>query len=122
MAKKVLIVDDERDIRDSVKQVVESNGFEAKTVGGAKEAIAALRKEKFGLVLMDIFMPGKSGRDCVEAIRKAPELKSQKVVFLTVARLSEAGKGIITKLKPVDYIQKPVRVEALSKKLKKLLA
>jgi len=121
MAKKVLIVDDEQDIRASVKHLVESIGFEAKAVGGAKQALALLRKEKFDLVLMDIFMPQMSGRDAVQKMRTDPKLKKQKVAFLTVAQLSEAGREKINKLKPVEYFQKPIELDGFSKRLKKLL-
>jgi len=121
MAKKILVVDDEADIRETVKQIAEGDGYEVKTASGCEQGLAMLRKEKFDLVLMDFFMPKKSGRTCVEEIRKDSSLKSQKVAFLTVAKPSDSGKGFIEKLKPVDYIQKPFKVEELSKRLKKIL-
>jgi CheY-like chemotaxis protein len=121
MVKKVLIVDDEPDIRTSIKQIVELEGFEAEAVGSGKEALAALKRGKFDLVLMDIFMPEMSGRDAVEKIRADPKLRKQKVAFLTVAKLSEAGSGIIKKLEPVAYLQKPVGITGFGRKLKELL-
>ncbi|MBN2127620.1 MAG: response regulator [Candidatus Diapherotrites archaeon] len=121
MKKKVLIVDDEKDILISVKQLVERDGFEAKTAASCKEAMNLLEKEKFDLVLMDIFMPEQSGRDCVEKIRKTPKIKNQKIAFLTVAHLSELGKKIIEDLKPVDFIQKPINIDDFSKRMKKIL-
>lgn len=121
MKKKILIVDDEEDIRISVKQAVESEGYQAKTARDAIQGLQILRKESFDLVLLDIFMPEMSGRDMLEEIRKDEKLKDQKVAFLTVANLSETGRGIINKLKPVDYFQKPVDLDDLSKRLKKIL-
>lgn len=121
MAKRVLVVDDEKDVLTSVKYLVEREGFEARVARSAKGALALLRKEKFDLVLMDIFMPKVSGRECVERIRKEPKLRRQKVAFLTVAQLSEAGRDAIKKLKPAGYIQKPIDIEDFGRELKKLL-
>jgi CheY-like chemotaxis protein len=114
-------VDDEPDIRVSIKQAVEGEGFETKAANNGKQALEILRKEKFDLVLMDIFMPEMSGRDAVEAMRKDAKLKNQKVAFLTVVNLSEQGQSIVKKLKPVDYFQKPIDLDDFGKRLKKLL-
>jgi len=121
MAKRVLIVDDEPDIRTSVRQAVESMGFEAKVAKNAKEGLGLLRKEKFDLALLDIFMPKMSGRDMLEEIRKDPKIEKQRVAFLTVANLSEAGQGIVKSLKPVEYFQKPIELDDFAKRLRNLL-
>jgi len=121
MVKRVLIVDDAADIRTSVMQAVQSEGFEAVTASSGEEGMELLKNEKFDLILLDIFMPEMSGRDMLELIRKDPKLKDQKVAFLTVANLSETGKGIISKLQPVDYFQKPVELDDFVKRLRKLL-
>ncbi len=117
MAKSVLVVDDEEDIRTSVKQVVESAGFTAKAVGSGKEALKALEKEKFDLVLLDMFMPEMIGLQVLEKIMQNKKTAGQKVAFLTVAQLNEAGKEKICSLNPIDYILKPVDVDVLTKKL-----
>jgi len=122
MSKRVLIVDDEDDIRNSVKQLVESAGHETKTASSAKEALKILKTEKFDLVVMDIFMPEMSGTECVQEIRNDPKIKNQKIVFLTVAKLSESGKKIIDDLKPLDYINKPILdIEKFTNTINKLL-
>ena len=121
MAKRVLIVDDEADIRTTLKQAVEGEGFEAKLASSAKEALHLLEKESFDLVLMDIFMPEMSGREAVEKIRKNKKLEKQKIAFITVANLSETGKKIIKRLKPADYIQKPIDYEEFVTRLRNLL-
>jgi CheY-like chemotaxis protein len=122
MTKRVLIVDDERDIADSVKLVVNKLGYEAKTVNNGKSAIKLLKKEKFDLVLLDMLMPGISGRETLEIIRKDSKLKNQKVAFLTVVQLGQAGEEEIKKLRPIAYIQKPITdIIEFKNQLKKLL-
>jgi len=121
MAKKVLIVDDQKDILTSVEMLVEGEGYKAKTASNGKQALAMLKKESFDLVLLDVLMPEMSGREVLQKIRKDSKLKKQKVAFLTVVQLSEAGKDVVKKLKPVDYFPKPIEVVNFKKRLKKIL-
>ncbi len=119
--KKILIVDDEKDVLISVRSFVESLGYKAKTSGSGKSALTTLKKEKFDLVLLDILMPNMSGKIVLEKIRDNPKLKNQKVAFLTVVRLDSEGKKFVKQLKPVDYINKPINTDDLKKRLKKIL-
>jgi CheY-like chemotaxis protein len=61
MAKKILIIDDEPDIRTVIKQVLESEGYTVLTAGGAKEGIAQIQKTSPDLIFLDIQMPDDSG-------------------------------------------------------------
>jgi len=121
MIKKILIVDDEKDILTSVKELIEDIGYKAKTASNGKKALERLKLEKYDLVLLDMLMPEMSGREVLEKIRKDPKLKKQKVAFLTVVQLSEPGKNIVKELKPVDYFQKPIDIADFRKRLKKIL-
>lgn len=121
MTKKVLIVDDEPDILTTVKMLVEAIGYQAITVDGGKKAVTLLQKEKFDLVLLDMLMPEMTGREVMEWIRGNPKLKGQKVAFLTVVQLSGEGKRIVQKLKPDDYINKPIDNTDFKKRVRKLL-
>ena len=122
MKKKVLIVDDEEDILTSVAMLINNMGYEAKTVNSGEKALEIIKKQKFDLILLDILMPGISGREVLEKIREYPKLKNQKVAFLTVVKLSEYGKDMMEKkLKPVDYFQKPINVSDFKRRIKKIL-
>lgn len=122
MAKSVLVVDDEADIANSVKQVVESLNFNAEVVDNGKDCLEKLKNNKFDLVLLDMLMPGLSGREVLEKIRADPKLKNQKVAFLTVVQLGMYGEKFIAKLKPVAYFQKPITdIADFKNKLKNIL-
>ena len=122
MAKRVLIVDDESDIATSIKMLCDGEGVESVVAVDGKSALNLLKKQKFDLVLLDIMMPGMSGREVLQIIRKDPKLKNQKVAFLTVVQLGQAGKEIIKALKPVEYFQKPILdIADFRKRLKKVL-
>jgi two-component system phosphate regulon response regulator PhoB len=122
MPKKILVVDDEEDLQTLVKSILENAGFAAASVGSGQECLDRLKKEKFDLVILDMMMPGMSGRETCEKIRKNPDTKSTKVIFLTVARFSEAGKGTLTDLKVLDYVTKPFENDDLIKRVKKAIS
>ena len=121
MGKKVLIVDDDEDILASIRMLVDKMGLDVKTANNGMKAIEMLKKEKFDLVLLDILMPGMSGREVLKRIRSDSNLKNQKVIFTTVVQLSGAGESIIKELKPSDFIQKPVNVAEFKRKINKVL-
>lgn len=114
--KKILVVDDEPDIRETVKTVLEKNGFKVVTAVNGDDGLAKWKKEKPDFVLMDIMMPGTPVRDIV------PQMKGAKIAYLSVVRTSEAEKEELMASKNiVDFIQKPFDIEELVKRVKKLV-
>ena len=122
MTKKILVVDDEKDIRASIKMALGNVGCSITAVKGGEEALQLLKKEKFDLILLDLLMPGMSGNEVAERIRKNPGTKNQKLVFLTVVTLGEDGKALIQAFKPLDYIQKPFRLADFRSRIRKLIS
>ncbi len=115
--KKIMIVDDEPDIRVTVKTVLEKAGY---NVVVAVNADDCLKKVKAGaspdLILMDIMMPGTPVREII------PKLGKVKIAYLSVVRTSEAEKEDLMKSKNiVDFIQKPFDINELLKRVKKII-
>lgn len=121
MAKKIMIVDDEESLVELVKAVLEQEGFEVIPAMNGGEALEKLKTAKPDLILLDMMMPGMSGREVCESIRKNPETKDLKVAFLTVAKFSEAGKDTLKKMNVLDYITKPFDNADLVKRVKKMV-
>lgn len=121
MNKRILVVDDESDILESIRMLIEVMGYEYEGTDDGHKAIEMLKKKKFDLVLLDILMPKISGIDVLKKIREDSQIKNQKVVFLTVVSPSQNGKGVIKQLKPLDYIEKPIDNKIFKQKIKKLL-
>jgi two-component system response regulator ResD len=116
MVKKILVVDDEPDIRETVKTVLEKNGYTVVTAVNGDDGLVKWKKEKPDLVLLDIMMPGTPVREIV------PQMKGAKIAYLSVVRTSEAEREDLMKSKNiVDFIQKPFDVVELVKKVKKLV-
>jgi CheY-like chemotaxis protein len=103
----VLIVDDEEDVRESVRDVVEMVGCSALMAANAKEALALLVHRRPCLVVLDIIMPGMTGIQLLEEIRRKPELAGVPVVMSTSAPERAPG-GVMVLPKPLD-------IEAFSK-------
>jgi CheY-like chemotaxis protein len=121
MAKKIMIVDDEESLQELVKAVLEQEGYDVVTVGDGKECLKKLENVKPDLILLDMMMPGMSGREVCERIRKNPGTKGLKVAFLTVAKFSETGKDVLKKMNVADYITKPFDNDDLVRRIKKIV-
>lgn len=117
MAKLIMIVDDEDDVRDSVKTVLEKNGFEVVTAVSGDDCLKRLKGVKPDLILLDIMMPGMAVRDVVKRIQDV------KILYLSVVRVAEAEKEELLKARNVvGFIQKPFDIDDLVKLVKKFAA
>ena len=116
MVKTIMIVDDEIDIRDTVKTILEKAGYKVITAENADDCLVKLKKEKPALILMDIMMPGTPVGVAVR------QIKDIKIAYLSVVRLSEAEKeDLIWQKNIADFIQKPFDVKDLLKRVKKIV-
>lgn len=97
----VLIVDDEPDIRETLKEVVEMAGCSAVVAANGAEALALLETLRPCLVIVDLLMPVMTGNELVEAMRKRPELASLPVLISTSAP-SRVPAGLPVLTKPID--------------------
>ncbi|MFH1249211.1 MAG: response regulator [archaeon] len=121
MAKKVMVVDDEQDIVTLLTAVLENEGFKTISASSGQECLDKLKTAKPDLILLDMMMPGMSGREVCERIRKDPKTKNLKIAFVTVARFSEIGKEKLKDMNVSDYITKPFDNDELIKRVKKIL-
>lgn len=110
----IMVVDDEPDIRDTVKRLLENNGYDVITATDADDCLEKLKKSKPDLVLMDVMMPG------TPVSKAVPKIKT-KVAYLSVVRISEAEKeDLLTSKNVVGFIQKPFDIGVLLKKVREL--
>lgn len=120
MKKTVMIVDDEADIRESIKTVMEQEGYNVEIAENGEQFLEKLEKSKPDLVLLDIMMPGMTTKDILERLKA--KSNKVKIAFLTFVRLSGNEKReLLGMANVVDYITKPVDVDDLRKRVKKTL-
>lgn len=75
-APRLMIVDDEPDVRAAMARVLERAGFEVLLVASADEAIAALRTERVDLLITDMIMPGLNGAELIRVVKRDfPEIR-----------------------------------------------
>lgn len=112
-----MVVDDEPDIRESVKTILEKNGYGVVTAVNGDDCLKKLPKQKVDLILLDIMMPGTPVREII------PKIKNTKIVFLSVVKTSEIETENLLKSKNiVDFIQKPFDIDDLLSRVKKILS
>ena len=121
MAKEILVVDDEKDIRSLVKAVLEDAGYKVRIAFDGVDAFRKLKKKLPDLVVIDMFMPRMTGRELCERIRDDKKLKKLKCVFLTVAEFLASGKKELEELEVLDYIKKPFDNKELVRRIKKIV-
>ena len=116
MPKTILIVDDEPDIRQSVKIILEKNGYKVITAEDGDDCLNKLKKTKPDLILLDIMMPGTP---ISEVVKKITDIK---IAFMSVVRISDARKrGLCEQENIVDFFQKPFNVTDLIDRVKLIL-
>ena len=116
MAKTIMVVDDEPDIRNTAKTILEKNGYKVIIAVNGDDCLKKLKKAKPDLILMDIMMPGTPVREVVAKI------KDVKIAFASVVRTSENEKDDLLQAKNiVDYIQKPYDIDDLLTRVKKIV-
>lgn len=113
MSKEVMVVDDEKDIRETMKNILEPEGYDVVTAKNGDEALKKLKNgKKPDLILLDIMMPGTPAREVVKRI------KNTKIIFVSVVKISEAEKENLFKQENiVGYIQKPFDTDDLIKQV-----
>ena len=103
---RLLVVEDEWDIAALVAYHLTKEGYGVRTAGSGSEALAALSAERPDLVLLDLMLPGASGYEVLQEMRRRPELTDVPVVVLT-ARRDEADRVKGLELGADDYVTKP---------------
>jgi DNA-binding response OmpR family regulator len=103
MAGSILIVDDDRDIREALVELLTEAGWSVITASGPTEGAAAARANRVDLVLTDVLMPGSDGMALASALRRDPDLATIPIVFMT-ASLRHVGEleGEVVIPKPFD--------------------
>jgi len=110
ISKPILIVDDEKNIRLTLSQALETLGAEIDTAANGEEALAKLKGREFGLILLDIRMPGMDGMEVLRLVREIrPDIR---IIMITAYGTIESAVEAL-KLGAVDFLQKPFDPEEI---------
>lgn len=119
--RRILVVDDEPDICQSLAGVLEDEGYAAEAVGSGEACLARLPDSGFELVLLDIWLPGVDGMEVLSRIQEIPFGERPLVVMISGHGSIEAAVRA-TKLGAFDFLEKPLSVEKVSVVVKNALA
>ncbi len=114
---RILIVDDEKMIRNVVKEYAEFEGYETAEAENGMEAVELCRKEDFDIIIMDIMMPRLDGYSAVKEIRKTKQIP----VIMLSARGEEYDKLFGFEIGVDDYVVKPFSPKELLARIKAVL-
>ena len=119
---RILIAEDERDIRELVTLTLQFNGYEVVSAKDGQEAVdIASVDQNFDLILMDVRMPRMTGYQACAKIKEMEGVRDIPVIFLSAkGQDAEVQQGL--EVGAVQYILKPFAPDALIQKIKQVLA
>jgi CheY-like chemotaxis protein len=116
--RPILIVDDEKNIRLTLSRSLEVLGVETDSAEDGKQALVKLKEKEFGLILLDLRMPGVDGMEVLRQVRESrPDIR---IIILTAYGTIELAVEAM-KLGAVDFIQKPFVPEQLRERVARVM-
>jgi DNA-binding NtrC family response regulator len=116
--RKVLIVEDEAVVRDSVREWLVEDGYDVEVAENGEEALKKIKQEEYGVIVLDLKLPGIDG---LQVFKQAKELKPETKGVIITAYPSQETQDRAKKLGLMDYLAKPFKVEDLEKLISQAL-
>ena len=117
---KILIVEDEANIRQLVRYNLEKEGFQVMEAADGMQGLRTAQKEKPDLVLLDLMLPGMDGLEVCRTLKGTPATSALPIIMLT-AKAEEVDKIIGLELGADDYMTKPFSPRELTARIKAVL-
>jgi DNA-binding response OmpR family regulator len=120
MPKKIMIVDDERNIVTALEFLLQRSGYEVRVANNGEDALKQLESFVPDLLLLDVMMPAINGYEVCQTVRQSAQLRHVKIIMLTArGRDADVAKGLA--LGADAYITKPFANADLLTKVKDML-
>ena len=117
MSQRLLVVDDDRSIREIVQMSLEEEGYVVDTAPDAEEALEAIRRNAPDLLILDVMLPGMNGFDLTKEIRRTSSLP----IILLTAKTDTIDKVVGLESGADDYVEKPFEMRELVARMRALL-
>jgi len=117
MAQTILVIDDERKLREMLRLYLEAEGYRVVEAGNGREALYVARYEKPDLIILDLMMPEVNGMDFMRVYRK----EAQTPVIMLTAKVEEIDEVLGLELGADDYVTKPFGVQAVLARVRAVL-
>ena len=106
MGKKVVLIEDERNIIEAISFILSRDGWDVKTHSNGHDAVDVVRTRRPDLVILDVMLPGKSGFEILQEIRDDADLGETPVLMLT-ARGQDKDREMAERAGASRYMTKP---------------
>ncbi len=117
MSGKVLVVDDDENLKDALEYILDDHGFEMVGLSNGKEAFDWLKVHASPLVvLLDLMMPGMSGREFIKILKKNHEIQVPPNIIIMSASVE-----LDDELKCFDFLRKPFDISQMIEKIRGVL-
>ena len=120
MGSKLLLIDDETDVHEIVELMLAKEGFEVLSTSSGDEGLRMVHEEKFDVILLDLLMPGMSGKDFLRIIKKSRDTAKIPVVIFTALKPEDARDECL-RLGANGYVHKPVAKKVLLREIERVL-
>lgn len=117
----ILLVDDHPENLIALEAVLDSPNYTLVRAATGMEALKLLLKDDFGLILLDVFMPGLNGFETAAMIRERPKTRNVPIIFITAVNKTETDAARGYSLGAIDYIIKPFDPDTLKSKVSALV-
>ncbi len=121
MATKIAIVDDDRATLAVIEKALILDGFWVYSAQDGEEGIALVKREKPDILISDILIPKIHGVDLCKKVKESQELKHTRVILMSAVYKKITYRDIIRESGADDFIEKPVDLNDLKDRIKKLL-
>ena len=115
---KILIVDDDKEYRENLKEILDNEGYPNDMAGSAKQAMQKLGNQQFDVVLLDFMMPGIDG---INALGEFKKISPNSKIIMITAFASIENAVVAIKKGASEYISKPFKIEALLLMIKQVI-
>jgi len=120
MVKKILVVEDDRDVSKLLKYNLEKEGFKVASITDGSLVLPELRREPADVVILDLMLPGMDGLEVCRQLRRHDKFSGLPILMLT-ARSEEADRVVGLELGADDYVTKPFSMRELVARVRVLL-
>jgi len=118
--KKVLIIEDDKDISNAIKEALQDDGFLTTQIFDGGNAIQAIRSETPDIILLDIMLPNMNGIEIIKELKTINSIRDIPIIFVT-AKSDIIDQVVGYELGAIDYVIKPFSMAILTRKISALL-
>lgn len=120
MAKKILIIEDEKEIADLITYTLKKENFQVDTAYNGNEALKKLNDDTYDLLILDLMLPHVQGLEICRIVRSNPLMKNTGIIIVT-AKTEESDRVIGLEMGADDYVTKPFSPRELIARVKAVL-